>query len=358
MPHVEFPQADFKVVILGDTFTGKTSLVLRFAEGHYRDSARNPTVGAFFITKRLTVNVSPQQQQQSQQQHRPTSTTTDTASDDDDNNDSTTNSNASSTHPVTAKLQIWDTAGQEQFKKLAPMYYKNAAAAIICYDVTSPTSFETLEFWMNELQQNVPPENNLVIAMCATKCDLAPNPDTSQAEALADATGSIFMMTSAKTNANVSPLFQRISERALQIKLYGGTSSNNNNQTTSPLSFEDNSNGVNGGPEDAYGKAPWSSGPRSNINSPSDGGHPSTTGTDNHKQEPTTMMTTTTTTSGKSKTNRRLNDSIEEGEGVVETFESGESNDTHYSRCGGLMACDVAGSSTSEDTESSNCTIQ
>ena len=144
MPHVEFPQADFKVVILGDTFTGKTSLVLRFAEGHYRDSARDPTVGAFFITKRLTVNVSPQQQSR----HQPNSSTaTGTKSDDDNINDSTTNANNTSaaTHPVTAKLQIWDTAGQEQFKKLAPMYYKNAAAAIICYDVTSPTSFETLE---------------------------------------------------------------------------------------------------------------------------------------------------------------------------------------------------------------------
>lgn len=89
--------------MLGETFTGKTSLVLRFAEGYYRDSARNPTVGAFFITKRLTVN------------------------------------------GMTAKIQIWDTAGQEQFKRLAPMYYKNAAAAIVCYDVTSPQSFETLE---------------------------------------------------------------------------------------------------------------------------------------------------------------------------------------------------------------------
>jgi small GTP-binding protein len=89
--------------MLGETFTGKTSLALRFAEGYYRDSARNPTVGAFFITKKLTVN------------------------------------------DVTAKIQIWDTAGQEQFKRLAPMYYKNAAAAIVCYDVTSPKSYETLE---------------------------------------------------------------------------------------------------------------------------------------------------------------------------------------------------------------------
>lgn len=172
MPHVEVPQAEFKMVMLGETFTGKTSLVLRFAEGHYRESSRNPTVGAFFITKRLTVN------------------------------------------GTTAKIQIWDTAGQEQFKKLAPMYYKNAAAAVICYDVTSPQSFETLEYWMTKLRQN-DPEGGIVIAMCATKCDLEDDPDTSQAEALAAETGAIFLKTSSKTNSNVQLLFQKVTDRVL-----------------------------------------------------------------------------------------------------------------------------------------------
>mmetsp|Transcript_7139 Transcript_7139/g.17410 ORF Transcript_7139/g.17410 Transcript_7139/m.17410 type:complete len:294 (-) Transcript_7139:1487-2368(-) len=175
MPHVELPQAEFKLVMLGETFTGKTSLVLRFAEGYYRESSRNPTVGAFFITKRLTVQ------------------------------------------GMTAKIQIWDTAGQEQFKKLAPMYYKNAAAAIICYDVTSPKSFETLEYWMNKLQQNVPP-GGIVIAMCATKCDLEEDPDTSQAEKLAEETGAIFLKTSSKTNSNVHSLFQKVTERVMDYQ--------------------------------------------------------------------------------------------------------------------------------------------
>ena len=175
MPHVELPQAEFKVVMLGDTFTGKTSLVLRFAEGHYRESKSAPTVGAFFITKRLSVQ------------------------------------------GLTCKLQIWDTAGQEQFKRLAPMYYKNAAAAIICYDVTSPKSFETLRYWVDELQQNVP-AGQIVLAMCATKCDLMEDPDTSAAERLAQMTGAMFMKTSAKQNDNVSGLFQHVTERVLQFQ--------------------------------------------------------------------------------------------------------------------------------------------
>jgi len=175
MPHVELPQAEFKLVMLGESFTGKTSLVLRFAEGYYRESSRNPTVGAFFITKRLTVQ------------------------------------------GMTAKIQIWDTAGQEQFKRLAPMYYKNAAAAIICYDVTSPKSFETLEYWMDKLRQNIA-EGGIVIAMCATKCDLEDHPDTSKAEALAAETGAIFLKTSSKTNSNVHQLFEKVTEKVLDYQ--------------------------------------------------------------------------------------------------------------------------------------------
>ena len=67
---------------------------------------------------------------------------------------------------------------------------------------------------MNELQQNIP-AGGIVIAMCATKCDLAMNPDTSQAEALAAATGAMFMTTSSKTNSNVHLLFEKLTERVL-----------------------------------------------------------------------------------------------------------------------------------------------
>ena len=184
--------------MLGETFTGKTSLVLRFAEGRYRDSSSDPTVGASFITKRLTVQ------------------------------------------GVTAKVQIWDTAGQEQFKRLAPMYYKNAAAAVICYDVTSPKSFETLEYWMNELQKNSQ-AHGMVIAMCATKCDLDRDPDTSQAEALAAQTGSIFMKTSSKTNSNVQLLFQKVMERVLDCHNGVGSTSS----PPAPPTTELNNDGTN-----------------------------------------------------------------------------------------------------------------
>lgn len=183
MPHVELPQAEFKVVMLGDTNAGKTSLVLRFAEGYYRDGARSSTVGAFFITKRIQTS-----------------------------------------NGITCKIQIWDTAGQAQFRAMAPMYYRNAAAAIVCYDVTSPKSFKVMREWLDELHRNVP-AGSIVIAIAATKTDLvetAPTSDTMQlykeAEELAMALGAIFVDTSAKSNSNVTVLFQRVAERVLQFR--------------------------------------------------------------------------------------------------------------------------------------------
>ncbi len=83
------------MVILGDSHIGKTSLVTRFAEGYYRENSRPATVGAFFVTKRIQ-----------------------------------------SSENVSTNIQIWDTAGQENFHAMAPMFYRNSAAVIICYDVT------------------------------------------------------------------------------------------------------------------------------------------------------------------------------------------------------------------------------
>jgi len=168
--------------MLGDTNAGKTSLVLRFAEGYYRDAGRSATVGAFFITKRIQTS-----------------------------------------NGITCKVQIWDTAGQEQFRAMAPMYYRNAAAAIVCYDSTSRKSFDVMREWLEELHKNVP-AGSIVLAIAATKNDLIPFTDAEtlvpvkEAEELAAALGAIYVDTSAKTNDNVNDLFRRVSERVLRFR--------------------------------------------------------------------------------------------------------------------------------------------
>jgi small GTP-binding protein len=132
MPHVELPQTEFKAVVLGETKVGKTSLVLRFTEGHYRENSRSPTIGAFFLTKRVQTSSG-----------------------------------------ITAKVQIWDTAGQAQFRKMAPIYWRNGAAILLCYDVGNLHSWKVALEWLKELRNDkVVLEKNIVLTLVATKSDL------------------------------------------------------------------------------------------------------------------------------------------------------------------------------------------
>lgn len=68
------------------------------------------------------------------------------------------------------KFQIWDTAGQEKYHSLAPMYYRGAAAAILVYDITRAASFKTLQSWVEELQSKGPKE--IALAIAGNKADL------------------------------------------------------------------------------------------------------------------------------------------------------------------------------------------
>ena len=67
-------------------------------------------------------------------------------------------------------MQIWDTAGEERFRSVAPMYYKNASAIILVYDSTNRTSFKALESWVQEIDDNAT-EDLLIVSITASKCD-------------------------------------------------------------------------------------------------------------------------------------------------------------------------------------------
>ena len=99
-----------KLVLLGESSVGKSSIVLRMVRHEWTDN-QYPTIGASFF--KLTV---PGDQ------------------------------------PV--HLDIWDTAGQERYRSLASMYSRGASAAIVVYDITSTESFERAKFWIRELLQN------------------------------------------------------------------------------------------------------------------------------------------------------------------------------------------------------------
>ena len=67
-------------------------------------------------------------------------------------------------------MHIWDTGGSDRFRSLVSMYYRDAVAAVICYDVTNERSFESVAYWANEMVQ----KNNMssfVIALAGNKAD-------------------------------------------------------------------------------------------------------------------------------------------------------------------------------------------
>lgn len=88
----------------------------------------------------------------------------------------------------TIKFEIWDTAGQERFASLAPMYYRNAQAALVVYDLTKPASLRKAKHWVAELQRQASP--GIVIALVGNKLDLcAEAAAASAAAATGDQTG-------------------------------------------------------------------------------------------------------------------------------------------------------------------------
>lgn len=87
----------------------------------------------------------------------------------------------------TIKFEIWDTAGQERFASLAPMYYRNAQAALVVYDVTKPSSLTKAKHWVAELQRQASP--GIVIALVGNKLDLTNDGNEATGESPADAEG-------------------------------------------------------------------------------------------------------------------------------------------------------------------------
>ncbi|ELT99690.1 hypothetical protein CAPTEDRAFT_6450 [Capitella teleta] len=164
---------EVKLCLLGDSGVGKSSIVHRFVYDSFRP-AMTSTIGAAFLTKTVIVD------------------------------------------GTTYKYQIWDTAGQEKYRALAPMYYRGAAAAIIVYDITQESSFRATKSWITELQKHASP--NIVLAIAGNKLDLDDLRDVQYSTALsyADKQGTVFVETSAKSAANIPALFMEISEATHQ----------------------------------------------------------------------------------------------------------------------------------------------
>jgi small GTP-binding protein len=112
----------------------------------------------------------------------------------------------------TIELQIWDTAGQEKFRALGPLYYRDAQVAIVVYDITNRPSFEMLEPWIEGFTSVAGSDSDIVVV--GNKTDLESERDVTQKEGRDWAVdrGLRFFETSAKTGANVKELFEALGD--------------------------------------------------------------------------------------------------------------------------------------------------
>ena len=120
---------------------------------------------------------------------------------------------------VKMKLHIWDTSGQDRFRSMTNLYYRDAQVAILTYDVTNEQSLDSLNYWLKELNDKVD-QDNMLLCLAGNKNDVDPKDkkvSSQKGKEFAEKNNMIFYETSAKTGAGVKELFQAIATREYSI---------------------------------------------------------------------------------------------------------------------------------------------
>lgn len=165
-----------KLLLIGNSSTGKSSLLLRFINDTFAPEDTQATIGVDFKTKLINFR------------------------------------------GKKVRLQLWDTAGQERYRTLTSSYYRGCQGVLIVFDVTSRSSFDQLPHWFQELHSHTP--QNVVIMVIGNKTD-SPARQVSAEEAEVQSTklgADAYFETSAKDNTNVRAMFVELTDRVLRLR--------------------------------------------------------------------------------------------------------------------------------------------
>ena len=165
-----------KIVLLGDVSVGKTSIASRYCKNSFNDHHINTIGGAYQQQKVVLGN------------------------------------------GAMIKLHIWDTSGQERFRAMTNLYYRDAQVALLTYDITNESSFNSIDFWIQELKYKVENEN-MILCLVGNKCDVSNDErriSTAQGKKFAQENNMIFYETSAKTGEGVTDLFVTIANKVYE----------------------------------------------------------------------------------------------------------------------------------------------
>ncbi|CCJ28537.1 unnamed protein product [Pneumocystis jirovecii] len=170
-----------KVIILGDSGAGKTSLLNQYVNKKFSNQYK-ATIGADFLTKEVTVD------------------------------------------DRVVTMQLWDTAGQERFQSLGVAFYRGADCCVLVFDVTNSKSFETLDSWRDEFFIQASPRDpeNFPFVCLGNKIDVEESKRTvpqARARTYCESKGNTeYFETSAKECINVDQAFEHIAKTVLSLE--------------------------------------------------------------------------------------------------------------------------------------------
>ena len=166
----------FKIIEIGDTAVGKTAIKVRFTDNYFKKDLKT-TLGVDFGSKEIKTSYL------------------------------STDLLFSGTYRFTARMNVWDAAGQEMYDKIRGIYFKDAKGALICYDINNRLSFEHLDKWVSDLEENL---GKVPVLLVGNKTDLERKVSRQEGLNYAIKHGFLFVECSAKTGENVDDMFEKL----------------------------------------------------------------------------------------------------------------------------------------------------
>ena len=159
-----------KLLLVGDSGVGKTSMLLRFSDNSYQERFVS-TIGVDFRCKNI---------------HH---------------------------EGKNVRLQIWDTAGQDKFQSITSGYYRGAEGVLLVFDITRPLTFERIRYWREQVKDKILRE--VPILLVGNKVDLSVEREISykDAEELAESMGISYMECSSKMNEGIDEVFVELIDK-------------------------------------------------------------------------------------------------------------------------------------------------